>query len=161
MRSDADIEEAIDRYGDTVLRACCAYLSYHDAEDAFQDTFIKYAAHDAAFNDETHRKAWLIRVGVNLCKDKLRKASMREVSLNESADIPTKSEDGAIADRLRIRHAMQQLSDDQRLAVMLSVVEGYSVPEIAQVMDKPQNTVYSHLTRGKKKLKKVLGHDGL
>ena len=42
---------------------------------------------------------------------------------------------------------------------MLSVVEGYTVPEIAEAMDRPQNTVYSYITRGKRKLEKVLGDD--
>ena len=84
MRSDADIEEAIDLYGDTVLRASMSYLSsHHDAEDVFQDTFIKYATCTVNFNDETHRKAWLIRVAINICKDRLRAASTRAVPLDE------------------------------------------------------------------------------
>ena len=160
MRSDADIEEAIDRYGDAVLRACSAYLSPHDAEDVFQDTFLKYAMRKDAFNDEEHRKAWLIRVAVNMSKDRLRASSAKMLPLEQAPEIAIGPEDDATADRMRIRSALAQLSEDQRLALMLSVVEGYTAPEIAQIMNVPHNTVYSHITRGKKKLEKVLAYDG-
>jgi len=159
MRSDADIEEAIDRYGDAVLRACSAYLSPHDAEDAFQDTFLRYATHETAFNDEEHRKAWLIRVAMNLSKDHLRRSSTKAQPLDEAPEIAVESEDDRLADRMRMNEALRQLSDDQRLALMLSAVEGYAVPQIAAIMGKPENTVYSHITRGKRKLRKVLGDD--
>lgn len=159
MRNDTDIEEAIDRYGDAVLRACSAYLSSHDAEDVFQETFLRYANRAEAFNDEEHRKAWLIRVAVNLSKDRLRAASSKAVPLDEIHGSVVESEDDRFAERERMRVALRQLSDDQRLALMLSVVQGYTVPEIAAAMDKPENTVYSHITRGKKRLREVLGDD--
>ncbi len=159
MRIDVDIEETIDRYGDVVLRACSAYLRHQDAEDVFQDTFLKYATHEQAFNGEDHRKAWLIRVAVNLSKDRLRSSSGKTVSLDQVPEATVDADDDTAVERMHIRQAMACLSDDQRLALMLSAVEGYTVPEIAQIMGKPHNTVYSHIRRGKKKLEKVLAHD--
>lgn len=48
MRTARDMEHALGRYGDAVWRACLLYLAPSDAEDVFQDTFLKYALHDRA-----------------------------------------------------------------------------------------------------------------
>lgn len=161
MRSDADITAAMDRYGDIILRVCISYLaSVHDAEDAFQDVLIRYATSETCFNDEEHRKAWLIRVAINLCKDRLR-VSTRTISLSqedEEAMPAPSSEAGCTEERLAMREALQVLPSDHRTALLLSVVEGYTASEIATIMGKPENTVYSYISRGKKKLKKVIEH---
>lgn len=77
MRDARDIERAMDAYGDIVWRACLAYVTPHDAEDAFQDTFVKYARRDEEFRDEEHKKAWLVRVAVNGCKDRCARVPAR------------------------------------------------------------------------------------
>ncbi len=53
-----------------------------EAEDAFQNTFMKYALCDKLFNDEEHKKAWLLRVAINICKDVLKAARRKDVSLD-------------------------------------------------------------------------------
>ena len=75
MRASEDIASALEAHGNAVWRACALYFrSSPDAEDAYQETFLKYAlAEDARFNDEEHRKAWLVRVATNVCKDMLRR----------------------------------------------------------------------------------------
>lgn len=149
-------------YGDAVLRACRAYLSnHHDAEDAFQDTFIKFATSDTAFTDENHKKAWLIRVAVNVCKDRLRSSAAKTTEFDEGqlASIAIDSEADAIDERHAIQAALQTLPPDNRIALVLSAVEGYKAQEIADIMGKPLNTVYSLITRGKEKLRKVIEHD--
>ena len=159
MRSDADIEAAMTRHGSAVLRACSVYLARHDAEDVFQETFLRYALHDAPFNDDEHAKAWLIRVAINLCKDELRAARRSDSSLDEVEEVSHPPEQEQVGDRMRVRSALEELSPDQRAAVLLTVVEGYTVPEASRIMDKPENTIYSLVRRGKRKLKGVLGHD--
>ncbi len=160
MRSDADIEDAIASYGDAVLHVCVARLSNrHDAEDAFQDTFVRYANRKEAFADEDHRRAWLLRVAMNRCKDIQRAAHSSTIPMREATDAPSPSCGGEIAERDVLLKALDRLSEEQRTALVLSAVDGYSVPEIAQMMGKRQNTVYSYITRGRRKLKKVLEHD--
>ena len=87
MRASEDIASALEAHGNAVWRACALYFrSSPDAEDAYQETFLKYAlAEDARFNDEEHRKAWLVRVATNVCKDMLRAASRRCAPLDEGA----------------------------------------------------------------------------
>ena len=81
MRSSADIEMAMRVYSDTVWRACLVYLSPAEAEDVFQDAFMKYALHDGEFRSEEHKKAWLIRVAINACKDVLKAKRTKNESL--------------------------------------------------------------------------------
>ena len=82
MRASSDIEQTINAHGDAVWRACLVYLAPSEAEDAFQNTFMKYALCDELFNDEEHKKAWLLRVAINICKDVLKAARRKDVSLD-------------------------------------------------------------------------------
>ena len=157
MRSNPDIEDALARYGDSVLRACRATLSRSsDAEDIFQEVFIKYASHDEAFTDEEHRKAWLLRVAINASRDHLRKASEHNVPLEDANEISISTQAESVETRMTMKEALGLLNENQRTAVLLSVVEGYSAKEISQIMDMPENTEYSHIMRGKQRLREVL-----
>ena len=137
-----------------------------DAEDAYQETFLKYAlAEDARFNDEEHRKAWLIRVATNVCKDMLKAASppMRARSTQDALDdepgrraTPASQPASFASD---VADALRALSDPPRTPVYLSLYEGYSAPEIAKMLGAPVNTVYSWIARGKKQLQGAVMSD--
>ena len=73
MRTEAEVNSAIDRYSDMVLRLCMVSLKNSaDAEDIFQNVFLKYALSSIPFTSEEHEKAWFIRVTVNACRDLLK-----------------------------------------------------------------------------------------
>ena len=157
-----DIERVVDVYGSTVWRVCVLYFrASADAEDAFQETMIKYATADStSFNGEEHRKAWLIRVATNVCKDMLKAASRSNVSFDESACanrfVSPDSESQPASFASEVVDAMQSLDDPPRTPLYLSLYEGYTAPEIANIVNAPVNTVYSWLARGKAMLKEAL-----
>lgn len=161
MRSNGDVEQAIDVYGNSVWRACVLYFGPGaDAQDAFQETFCKYAFNEVLFTGEEHRKAWLIRVATNVCKDMLKAAHRKTVSIDDDAAPialgklgADESSDGTFAEVLA---AMQGLTDPPRTPVYLALYEGYTAPEISAMLDAPVNTVYSWIARGKKQLREVL-----
>ena len=133
----------------TVWRVCKGYFrSEDDAQDSFQDTFLKY-------------KAWLITVAANVCRDMLRARSRDERSLDE---VPASMEALASHDALsqpdsrhrEVLDAFHALDDPPRLPLYLAVYEGYTAPEIARMLDAPVNTVYSWISRGRKLLKEAL-----
>lgn len=160
MRDSRDIERMMGMHGDAVWRACILYLSPSEVEDVFQDVFIKYALRDEAFRDDEHAKAWLLRVAVNECKDVLKSARRRVASLDERIERCGADEfgmDGGCEQGLgEILDAMDALGDPPKTQLYLSLYEGYSAREIAQITDMPENTVYSWISRGKKRLKEAL-----
>ncbi len=162
MRSNRDIEQAVNDYGDTVWRICALHFHWHtDAQDAFQNTFLKYAqADNTVFTSEEHRKAWLVRVATNACNDIHRSHTRHpETELNENMTASLSSSDPATQPSSLAREAidaLQSLPDPPRTPLYLSIVEGYTAPEIAEITEAPVNTVYSWIRRGKKLLKEAL-----
>ena len=73
MRSEQEVDRAIERYSDTIRRLCMLHLkNYADTEDIFQTVFLKYVLSSVSFENEEHEKAWFIRVTINACKDLLK-----------------------------------------------------------------------------------------
>lgn len=161
MRDTGDIEDKINRFGDTVWRACLLYFrAGPDAEDAFQDTFFAYACEQRVFTDDEHTKAWLIRVATNTCKDMLRAASRKNIELDgaleNSLAAPISSDEQPGSLYQEIVDAMRALDDPPRTPLYLAVYEGYTAPEIAEMLGTPVNTIYSWISRGKAQLREVL-----
>lgn len=161
MRETGDIERAIAAFGDAVWRACLVYLSPTDAEDVFQDVFLKYALRDEPFADDAHKKAWLLRVAINACKDVLKSARRSSASVEQLADEGREGELGCEDDEaalgLRaILDAMDALGDPPKTQLYLALYEGYTAREISHMTGMPEGTVYSWISRGKKKLREAL-----
>ncbi|MBR3225897.1 MAG: RNA polymerase sigma factor [Atopobiaceae bacterium] len=166
MRTKAEVAGAIQAHANDVLRACAVYLREKaDREDAFQETFLRFARSDTAFADDEHRKAWLIRVAINVCKDMLKSANARVESLDlkeeEEGFLPV-GDDGQEGQRALeqedLRAALFKLEDKYRIVLYLKYYEGYTAAQIAQATDMPENTVYTNLARGKRKLLGMMNH---
>lgn len=162
MRSHADIEAALISHGPAVWRACVLHFrTESDAQDAYQDTFLKYAlADDATFENEEHRKAWLLRVATNTCKDMLKAAARKNVSLDdgmlEQSAISKDPLDQPDSLRSDVIDVLRNMDDPPRTPLYLSLIEEYPATEIARMLSAPTNTVYSWISRGKKLLKEAL-----
>lgn len=164
MRESREIERIMGLYGDAVWRACILYLSPSDAEDVYQDTFLKYAMRDEPFRDDEHAKAWLLRVAMNECKDILKSARRKTSSLDERIERDARGEIGAeygveSGSEQGVREildAMDALDDPPKTQLYLALYEGYSAREISQMCNMPEGTVYSWISRGKTRLKEAL-----
>ena len=85
VRPADDIEQVVEAYGNTLFRVAMGIVGNSaDAEDAVQETFIKYLDQKNVFDDSEHKKAWLIRVVINKSKDILKRRQHRgEVNIDE------------------------------------------------------------------------------
>lgn len=157
MRDESQVVRAIDEYGDMVRRICFLYLKNHsDAEDTFQEVFVKYLLHPGEFGEEEHRKAWLARVAINLCKDSLRRLlRLRTVPLEQAEAI----EGAPPPEHTEVYDALRALPGRYRGVVYLFYYEGYTAVEIAGILGRSPNTVYTWLSRAKKLLEAALGGD--
>lgn len=154
MRSDLEVTQAIERYADTVTRLCMIYLkNYADSEDIFQTVFLKYALSSVAFESPEHENSWFVRVTINACKDLLRNVFRRKaVPLDEVAGLPRVTD----CEHREVLEAVLSLPEKYRVVIYLHYYEGYTAPEIAKVMGRNVNTVYTRLNRGRLLLKEAL-----
>jgi len=159
MRSDFEVAQAIERYADTVKRLCMVYLKNDaDAEDIFQNVFLKYALTGVAFESPGHESAWFVRVTINACKDLLRNVfRKRTISLEQVSGLP----DITDPTHREVLEAVLSLPEKYRVAIYLHYYEGYTAPEIGKLTGRNVNTVYTLLNRGKGMLKEVLSDAGI
>lgn len=157
MRSEEEINTAIEQYADTVKRICIVHLKNHaDTEDIFQTVFLKYALSSAVFENTEHEKAWFNRVTINACRDLLRSFfRSRTVPLDVLAD----QEAPSFADNREVLDAVLSLPAKYRDVVYLHYYEGYTAPQIGEILGKKTNTVYTLLTRAREQLRRLLGGD--
>ena len=155
MRSEREVNRAIELYSDMILRICMVHLKNHtDSEDIFQNVFLKYATSSASFESEEHEKAWFIRVTMNACKDLLRNFfRSHTVSIDDvmSATIGVQEENKEVIT------AVLSLPSKYRDVVYLHYYEGYTASEIGDILHKNVNTIYTLLNRSKILLKELLG----
>lgn len=155
MKSDFEVNRAVDRYADTVRRICLLHLkNYHDTEDIFQSVFLKYLLYDGEFKNDEHEKAWFIRVTINACKDLLKSFYKKRIVPIEAAQDMAFTEDNEHSDVLE---AVLSLPQKYKDIVYLFYFEGYNAQEISKITLRKENTVYTLLARARKLLKDMLG----
>jgi len=144
------ITAAIEKYSDMIRRICFLYLKNDaDVEDVFQEVFLKFFQNFDTFESEEHQKAWLCRVAFNKCKDLHKSFWRKNVVGIEDRELPYE-----LPEQSDLTKAVLELPPDQKELIYLHYYEGRPIPEIAEIMQKNQNTVYSLLRRAKTRLKK-------
>ncbi len=152
-QTEEAVTKAIEQYSDMVRRICFLYLrNPADVEDVFQEVFLKFFLNIESLQTEAHRKAWLCRVTFNQCKDLCKSFWRKKVVSLEGLEIP-----GAGPEEEVLTKAVLELPSDDKELIYLHYYEGRSVPEIAEIMEKNVNTVYTELRRAKERLRKKAG----
>ncbi len=141
-----------------------------DAADGLQDGLIAAYRRAGSFRGEAQVTTWLHRVVVNACLDRLRAAKVRRTEvlpddLDERGDRgslatsgPVDPADAAVADERRrlVLSALSRLPAEQRAALVLVDMEGFSVAEAAGMLDCAEGTVKSRCSRGRARLADLL-----
>jgi len=138
----------------------------HDAnaaEDLAQETLARGLAKLDTLKDESRLRVWLTRILVNVHRDWLRRVhpdTGLDTTTLVSSDDPERSAEQAQIVR-RTRNAMTELSNEQRQVLTLVDVADLSYADAAKVLDVPVGTVMSRLSRARKRLRELLGRQGI
>ncbi len=147
--------QAVERWGDMVWRLALARTAnVPDAEDVFQEVFLRFFRHEDELQSDEHRKAWLIRCTVNRANSLLSSPwRRRTLPLEVAAQV-------GVEDEYReVYSAVLSLPARYRAVIHLHYFEGLSVAEIAEALDLPEGTVKSQLSRGRAFLRDLLNEE--
>jgi RNA polymerase sigma-70 factor (ECF subfamily) len=135
----------------------------YEALDATQETFIAAYRRASSFRGDSSFSTWLYRIGINTCKDLLRKRKRTAIPTEETSGSerahPTSIEADAVL-RIDLAHALSRLPDDYREAVVMHDVGGVPYEEIAAATGVAIGTVKSRISRGRRKLAELMEHPG-
>ena len=164
-----ELEVCIGTYGKEIY-SFCKYLTCDtsEADDLYQDTFLKAVERQAIINNEANPKSWLLSAAIRIWKNRKRKYAWRK----RIADItPLENHDGYLSDedesspeenilleeeKRAVRQAVSALPDRLRIVVLLYYMEELQLTEIAAILKTPVGTVKSRLHQARRLLSENL-----
>lgn len=164
-------EKLIERYQKTAYNVALRMMhNEEDAKDVTQDALIKAYKSIQSFRGDSGFSTWLYRIVVNTCKDELRKRRGNVVSLEQGRQTDSGFEAIELSDetfapevvleslnvRQTINEAIRALPEQNRTAVVLRDVQGYSYEDIGSLLGCPVGTVKSRINRGRQLLRENL-----
>lgn len=175
-------QSVITTYSDTVYRLAYAMMkNQSEADDIYQEVFLRYIRRGPVFHSPEHARAWMLRVTANCCKnhwkspwadgrmEPLERVDGKEdsYSLLEKQDMDGISGSGTqggdpaqqIQERWRraqLRRGIGELSEQYRLVIHLYYYEELSTEEIGRLLHKRSSTIRTQLVRARKQLRTVL-----
>lgn len=151
MENENEVISVINEYSDMVYRIALTRTgTVENAEDILQDVFLKYSEKMPKFENEEHRKAWLIKVTINLTKNFHNSSwNKKVINLDESLIFETEAENLVFS-------AVCELPQNYKTVIYLMYYEGYKVREISNLMKSSEGTIKTWLYRAREILKEKL-----
>lgn len=151
-----EAENKIREYSNLVYRIAYSMTKKKtDAEDIYQEVFIKLFKNIKKLKDTEHEKKWLIRVTINECNMLYRKKNVRnEIELDENICEPYNDEY-----QTSIHSYIKKLPCKYGTVIYLYYFEGYKIEEIAKILKTTSGTIKSRLSRAKAQLKNMMGDE--
>ena len=135
----------------TLYRVAISYTGHlPDAEDAMQEALLRAWNRRHTLRDEALFGTWLTRILINECKSLLR----RRRRMRPAAQLPALPSSAPDEEATLLRNALLALPEKYRLPLVLQVLEGYAIRDIARMLHLPEGTVKSRIARAKEQLGK-------
>lgn len=149
--SPEEIDSLIARNAEAVYRLAYARLGNKaDADDIFQQVFLRYLKRRPIFANAEHERAWFLRVCANCTKSWWNSAYRRRSSAL-SADIAYEQ-----PEKIELVAYLRRLPQDYRTVLHLFYYEDMSTADIASLLGRKESTVRMQLTRARRRLKEIL-----
>ena len=154
-----NVNELFEEFSDMVYRVAFVRVSQaSDAEDVFQDVFMRLVKHASKLKSHEHAKAWLIRCTINCCNSHHRSAWQKK-TVGIEDNIYTGQTDLGY-EHIELLDAVRSLRAEHQEVIHLFYYEGYSSKEIADILEINENTVKSRLRRARMELQSVWDEEG-
>jgi len=141
-----------------------------DAKDMTQEALIKVYKNLSKFRMDSSFSTWLYRIVMNTCKDELRKKKLKVVSIDQPIETGEGQMHMDIEDtglkpdevvesretQVEVHEALQEVSETNRVVVVLRDIKGFSYAEISEIIEVPVGTIKSRINRGRQELKNIL-----
>ena len=149
-----DLEEVIERYSNCLYKICFLILkNEHDTKDVLQETFLAYYTKSPEFESEEHKKAWLIKVSQNKCREFLRFHKKHECLSLSEMDESFLIIDGLHSDERELLSLIMNMDYKRKSVFILHYIEGYSVEETARLLKITPTAVKKRLQRAREALR--------
>lgn len=158
-------DKALKQQYDSLYRMAYAWCHHSSmAQDLVQETMLKALENQEDLCSLQHLKAWLVKIMRNLFLDEMRFKSrwqwVEEAEIDHHHCVQCSESELAAKQRNQMLYqAMSQLPFEQREAITLVDLQGFSYQEIAEITSTPVGTVMSRISRGRQRLKSLLQHD--
>lgn len=158
-----EITRLVEQYGNDVLRTAYVILKSRElAEDAYQETFLRVCRYYDSYRKECSEKTWVTGIAVNVCRDYLRSAWKRKVTVTDDFSVHTSEsntedvieEKGEKEELLR---SIMKLPDKYREIIHLFYYQDLDIKEISRILKIPGGTVKSRLFKARALLADMLG----
>lgn len=134
-----------------------------DIYDALQEALISMYQNYKQLKEKKYFSTWSTRIVINKCYDLIRKNRNNIIPIDEKVenDMKIAQYDKYEVDEYGIKNAMKYLNEDLNLIVILYYYDNYSVKEISQIINVPEGTVKSRLSKAREVLKQKLDKEGI
>lgn len=151
LRTNDDVDDIVEKYSKTVYRLAFAQTkNRNDADDVFQEVFLRYIRKKPSFESSEHEKAWFLRVTLNCCKNIW---MSRKRGKSEQIDENIAWESG---EEIQLDQYLKELPKDYRTVIHLFYYEDLSTAEISRILDRKESTVRVQLTRARRLLRDMM-----
>lgn len=153
-------EDLINMYFDRLYKE--AYLRCkheEDAKEVVQETIYKVYKNIKDLKEPKYFKTWVSKILINVCNDYLRKNGMIDLEHDENDYVKKVHNDDEVEIKIDLYNAMDELEDKYKDVIILRYIEDLKVEEISKILERPANTIKTHIRKAIKEMKNLLKED--
>ena len=150
-------EKLMDIYFDRLCREAYIRCKYEeDVKEIVQETIYKAYRNIRSLKEPQYFKTWLSRILINVANDYLRNKGMVDLELDETSYVKEVVIEDKIEIKIDLYNAIDELEDKYKDAVILRYIDDLKIEDISKILDRPVNTIKTHLRKALKDMKKML-----
>ena len=149
-------EKLMDIYFDRLCREAYIRCKYEeDVKEIVQETIYKAYRNIRSLKEPQYFKTWLSRILINVANDYLRNKGMVDLELDETSYVKEVVIEDKIEIKIDLYNAIDELEDKYKDAVILRYIDDLKIEDISKLLDRPVNTIKTHLRKALKDMKKM------